>query len=1073
MSEPLNNSGKKSDYNPELPNESFYSFLQENDLEEINLEYNYQTQTIDPEVIDINPFKRDSVQLNSEEQQKNLFSYQLYSNRNNYDNLLSAVQDMHANNAENEENSISLRSENNKATHNSPEIDGRKNLSKNLITSETTSFQGNINLNMKKKIIASKQKNRSKTPRIINQKPIRLSDNELNSEKSKVPTQKKKATSTVNKDIKKKDSKNIVKEISYAKEKKISIENIKSQNFSSFKNKELIKSHKTELYDTQRQAKLIRSKVSSKKCNVSSSNSKTRKALNLALSPNTCRNKDQVFLSQNTNHVNPVFFNKGSGYLKECSDLKSKNQMSGSKRERNETYNNENSLKKQGKKRNLTTSVKELHKNEGNKSSTENVHHETLTNNLDVILNVKPKAQTKTMAYSAEQHSNENDVENAFVKSTHKREKFRDENNLQINTSQLYNTVTASNRDSCNISNDINPDNANQISINNCADSLVDLNSKSNNYTNNNLTGECGSIENNSSIIKIQQNDKSPNIYSVNNKIIEIPGYCQNNSTVLKKDEIFIKRTPKYNYVNENMLLFSSTTNFPFVLSKDTKDPMMIYNNLPKSPKSTSQSATKKTPYSMKYTIENYKGISQSPIIHANKDNNLITHATSCKNSIISLLNNKDMRERLKKNTLKTDPNEHNVSKIKALVTNLNSNIEESEQDSNLQVLFSDSPVKKKKDQNNNKVIESRENKSFQSRANMIVSLDTQRYCEKPLKSEKVLQTSCVDSKDQTCQDKTNQNNKDLNASYKSRSKNAPKRCSLKKLSKEFLENSTKAVTQQPKADIFAQTYNSGENIPQNKKEITIVTNNEKIQAKLVASKSTGKNLSLAQKTKPKTSKGIPIYTNQFNKIFSHISYQNKKDSQYNANSQLRKISTPKDLSSCKNLTVIPEVKELARPNTGYGRQQTTSASLCMTYNINSSVNQRYFNSKKNEVASDDFSSPNLNFNNYTNRRKNTEKNLNKNTKTARSTDKDLLLTITPSNHFSIEMMPEKSSQTPKYNAISSKNLNKKRASNSMFRSVNKEIMSKKLGKDLSVALKMEKLLRLSAGQKPHKKNVY
>ena len=61
MSEPLNNSGKKSDYNPELPNESFYSFLQENDLEEINLEYNYQTQTIDPEVIDINPFKRDSV----------------------------------------------------------------------------------------------------------------------------------------------------------------------------------------------------------------------------------------------------------------------------------------------------------------------------------------------------------------------------------------------------------------------------------------------------------------------------------------------------------------------------------------------------------------------------------------------------------------------------------------------------------------------------------------------------------------------------------------------------------------------------------------------------------------------------------------------------------------------------------------------------------------------------------------------------------------------------------------------------------------------------------------------------
>ena len=81
---------------------------------------------------------------------------------------------------------------------------------------------------MKKKIIASKQKNRSKTPRIINQKPSRGSDIELNSDKSKVPIQKKKVTSTINKDIKKKDSKNIVKEISYAKEKKISIENIKS-----------------------------------------------------------------------------------------------------------------------------------------------------------------------------------------------------------------------------------------------------------------------------------------------------------------------------------------------------------------------------------------------------------------------------------------------------------------------------------------------------------------------------------------------------------------------------------------------------------------------------------------------------------------------------------------------------------------------------------------------------------------------------------------------------------------------------------------------------------------------------
>lgn len=69
-----------------------------------------------------------------------------------------------------------------------------------------------------------------------------------------------------------------------------------------------------------------------------------------------------------------------------------------------------------------------------------------------------------------------------------------------------------------------------------------------------------------------------------------------------------------------------------------------------------------------------------------------------------------------------------------------------------------------------------------------------------------------------------------------------------------------------------------------------------------------------------------------------------------------------------------------------------------------------------------------------------------------------------------MDFIPEKSTLTPKYNALSAKNLSKKNVN--MFRSVNKELMNKKVGKDLS--LKMDRLLRLSIGEKIiNKKNCY
>lgn len=1077
MSELQNKSGRKTETNSNFQNESFISFLQENEVDDIDLQLNYQAQTIDQEESDVNFFKRDSFLQNSEEQMKNLFSYQLYSKTSKYDNIMNV---MHINNAENEENSISISSENNKVTINTYDSDIRVNPRKNLIANKSTSFVGKINLNMKKKNNASKQNKRSKTPRIINQKLTRRSPLGEKSDKAKLHQQSKK-TVTLNKDFKKKDLKNILKENSYIKEKKLSIDNIKSLNFSSFKSKEALKVHKGDFYDIQRQANMIRSEDSNKKCNASTSDSKARKVVNNALSPNTGRNKDQAFLSRNTNHVHQAFFNKGSGYLKDRSESKGRNLISSSKREITESQDVDSPQhKKPSRKRNLTTSNRELHKSIENKSKYKSGDiEETLTSNIDLILNVKPKVQANDLTQSNEQQSTQNFTEDTFLKSSQKREKFRDTNNLKITTSFLYNNVTnASNRDSYNTINEINQDNTNLISINNCADSLVEQHTKSNNYTNNDLTGEYGSVGNSSSLIKTKTNDNSTNIYSsLRKKNINIPGYGKNMTNRINKDEIFIKKTPKYNYMNENMLLFSSTGKIPLLLSKDTKDPLMIYNNLPKSPKSTSQSA-KKTPYSMKYVpLENYKNISHSPIIHANKDKNLITTTTSSKNSIILPLNSKDMYQILKNKNIKTDPGEQNVSSFKVNLTNLNTNIDETEYDLDQKVQLSESPKLRKNDFLNTQKRENqekKEDKMVQKNKDMAVSLYTQNFIEKSGKPDKILQTSCVD-KELSHQDNYDQSKKEQNESQKSRSINPSKRCSIKKLSKEFLANSTKAITQLPKTEGSVQNKISSKKIVENKLEKLTNKSNEKSQGRLIASKSTNKSCALGQKAKSKTSKAFPAYTNQFNKIFSNISYQPKKEYLHNTNFQSKKMSTPKDLNSCKNLTVIPEIaKEIVRPNTGYGRQQTTSVYSSINLNVNSSVNQKLSSLKKGDVVSDELilNNANNNLNSYTNRRRNMEQTLTKNKKIAKSIEKDLLLS---SNQISNDFMPEKSSHTPKYNAntFSSKNVNKKGPNNSMFRSVNKEIMSKKLGKDLSLGIKMEKLLRNSVGEKVHMKNYY
>merc|ERR1739848_405005 len=86
--------------------------------------------------------KRESIAYKSEEQLKNLFSYQLYSSTSK--NVLNG---MHTNNAENEENSISISSDNNKINSNTLDSDIIMESQQKLNANKSTSFVGNITLN--------------------------------------------------------------------------------------------------------------------------------------------------------------------------------------------------------------------------------------------------------------------------------------------------------------------------------------------------------------------------------------------------------------------------------------------------------------------------------------------------------------------------------------------------------------------------------------------------------------------------------------------------------------------------------------------------------------------------------------------------------------------------------------------------------------------------------------------------------------------------------------------------------------------------------------------------------------
>lgn len=244
---------------------------------------------MDPEVNEFNPFKRDS--LNSEERLKNLFSYQLYA------------QGQPINNAENEENSISIYSDyKNSCTVNNLEED--KVCKKNLMVNKSSSLVRNSYISMKRKNGLQKNIKRSKTPRLINQNPSKKNiDIGIHDKKNS----NCKNTKTLNliKEIKDKANFDNKTNIINGKEKKALKQaelndNVKSQNFQGNMKKEVFKTTKIEPYDALRQAKLIRSKIVTKKYNGSTSSPKPRRTFNSVYSPNTVRNntgsrKEQMF----------------------------------------------------------------------------------------------------------------------------------------------------------------------------------------------------------------------------------------------------------------------------------------------------------------------------------------------------------------------------------------------------------------------------------------------------------------------------------------------------------------------------------------------------------------------------------------------------------------------------------------------------------------------------------------------------------------------------------------------------------------------------------------------------------
>lgn len=166
---------------------------------------------------------------------------------------------------------------------------------------------------------------------------------------------------------------------------------------------------------------------------------------------------------------------------------------------------------------------------------------------------------------------------------------------------------------------------------------------------------------------------------------------------------------------------------------------------------------------------------------------------------------------------------------------------------------------------------------------------------------EKILQTSNTEKESNPQKEKRERYKTYTNGSLNDNFTNISKRASMKKFSKDFQSNATKT-----KRETFSQKkLNNKDNtdrITANTVRAYINNMTEMHPAKNhtinnTAKHSTNNSYNCSQKNKTRTSKTPRVYTNQFSKILTHISYHSKKDSS-NANmynSTAKKAITPKD----------------------------------------------------------------------------------------------------------------------------------------------------------------------------------
>ena len=289
-----------------------------------------------------------------------------------------------------------------------------------------------------------------------------------------------------------------------------------------------------------------------------------------------------------------------------------------------------------------------------------------------------------------------------------------------------------------------------------------------------------------------------------------------------------------------------------------------------------------------------------------------------------------------------------------------------------------------------------------------------------------------------------------------------PKRASMKKFSKDFQTNTPKTAMSNRR-----ETTSQKKLVSNTRDFERTGCKNDKNENQSVSKHTNNNSYSNhQQKNKSRTSKTPRVHTNQFSKILSHISYHGKKDSsQINAlNTNTKKMTgNLKDFKSCNNLNIIHELSGNNKDNKGLINNCNTNSATIFSNFLNTDVihhNSVIPKSKKNDENSQNTNLNNFNYSintHNTNRNAHAKKNMMKYKSNAKSSEKDLKInTAMNTNQLSIDFMPDKSALTPKYNALSAKNLSKKNVN--MFRSVNKELMNKKVGKDLS--LKMDRLLR-------------